>query len=209
MAMQRFTLDTNCVIDVEEGRPNAAHIRMLVEQQRRGVIELAIPAIGASEKQRSGGYAATFSEFQDKLNRAGFDGVPLLLPMAYLDVCYFDHAILPSDEDLKREASIHSVLFPSIEFAWVDFAKARSLQINALDSKWRNAKCDVQALWCHVKGIRDVFVSSDLNFHAASKASPLGKLGAVRIALPADAALLSLKSTQVPFNALLERTRQG
>src|SRR4051794_13450199 len=118
MALQRFTLDTNGVIDVEEGRPNAPHIRMLVEQSRSGSIELAIPAIGASEKQRGGGYASNFIEFQEKLNRAGFGGVSLLLPMAYLDVCYIDHAIFPTNEDLKLEAAIHAVLFQNIEFEW-------------------------------------------------------------------------------------------
>ena len=42
-----------------------------------------------------------------------------------------------------------------------------------LNKKWRNAKCDVQAFWSHVHGQRDVFVTSDGNFHAASKRSQL------------------------------------
>src|ERR1044072_9239262 len=107
MELQRFTLDTNGVIDVEEDRPNASHIRALVELSRRNAIELAIPAIGASEKQRGGSYAANFTEFQDKLSSAGLGGVCLLLPMAYLDVCYFDHAIFPSEEDIQLESAIH------------------------------------------------------------------------------------------------------
>ena len=35
--------------------------------------------------------------------------------------------------------------------------------------KWRNAICDVQALWSHIHAGNDVFVSRDRNFHKASK----------------------------------------
>lgn len=78
MALQLFTLDTNCVSDVEERRPNASHIRTSIQQSRSGSIELAIPAIGASKKQRNEGYANNFIKFQEKLTNACFGRIALL-----------------------------------------------------------------------------------------------------------------------------------
>jgi hypothetical protein len=128
--------------------------------------------------------------------------------MAYLDVCYWDHMMLPSDEDLKLEAAIHAVLFPAIEFEWAEYADKRDLQINSIDPKWRNAKCDVQALWCHIKGERDVFVTNDRNFHSPSKVTSLAKLGAGIIAVPADAARLAMGAPRGRSANSLERSRE-
>jgi len=90
------------------------------------------------------------------------------------------------------EGQIHAVLFPNIEFLWPDYAKARGLPIDApqLDKTWRNAKCDVLGLWCHIKHGAGAFVTSDKNFHALTKQEHLKALGAGVIAYPKDAAAL-------------------
>lgn len=77
----RFTLDMNCLIDVEEGRSSAPFIRDLVSLHKQNGINIAISAIGASERQRTGRYAESFSEFQEKLKANGFDNLELLLPL--------------------------------------------------------------------------------------------------------------------------------
>lgn len=183
--MVRFTLDTNCLIDVEEGRPDGPYIRELVSRHGNGV-NVAVSAIGASERQRNGGYAQNFSEFQQKLNAIGFGGLELLLPLAYMDVCFLDHCVMAGEAD-TLERDIHNVLFPNIEFLWIDYANARGLPVDALDKNWRNAKCDVLGLWCHIKHGGGVFVTSDGNFHAATKQGMLNALGAGTIAYPKDA----------------------
>src|SRR4051812_9761303 len=163
---RRFTLDTNCLIDVEEGRPDPPFVRQLIERHGRG-INVAVSAIGASERQRNKAYAQNFSEFQEKLKAIGFDRLELLLPLAYMDICFWDHCVMADEAD-TLESDVHSVLFPSIEFRWVDYAKARGLPVDAIDKNWRNAKCDVLGLWCHIKHGGGVFVTSDSNFHAVT-----------------------------------------
>jgi hypothetical protein len=45
-----------------------------------------------------------------------------------------------SDKNNTLERDIHNVLFPNIEFMWVDYAKARGIVVDSLDKNWRNAK---------------------------------------------------------------------
>lgn len=186
----RFTLDTNCLIDVEDERPSAPFVRELVSLHGQNGINVAVSAIGASERQRAGGYAQNFSEFQAKLKAIGFDALELLPSLAYMDLCYFDHCVMADGGD-TLEQEIHRVLFPNIEFMWIDYARARSLHVDTLDKNWRNAKCDVLGLWCHIKHGGGVFVTSDGNFHAAMKQDKLRALGAGTIALPERALALA------------------
>ena len=90
----------------------------------------------------AGGYAQNFSEFQAKLKALGFEGLEHLPPLAYWNICFFDHCVM-ADNSNTLEQDIHNVLFPNIEFMWVDYAKARGLAVDSLDKNWRNAKCDV------------------------------------------------------------------
>ena len=186
----RFTFDTNCLIDVEEGRLNASFVRDLVKLHGQNGINVAISAIGASERQRTNGYAKNFSEFQAKLKAIGFDSVELLPPLGYLDICFLDYCVFGDGTD-ALEQDIHNVLFPNIEFMWADYANARGLAQDAQDKNWRNAKCDVLALWCHIKHGGGVFVTSDSNFHAATKRDKLKALGVGNVAYPKDALALA------------------
>lgn len=51
MTSKRFTLDTNCIIDIEDARPNKPFVRDLVELHGKDGINVAVSAIGASERQ--------------------------------------------------------------------------------------------------------------------------------------------------------------
>ena len=191
----RFTLDTNCIIDVEDNRACAPYVRTLVDLHRAGQIIVAVSAIGASESLRSGGYAATFSEFQSKLSGINFDSLELLPPRACLGLAYFDYYVLADDSD-TLEQDIHTVLFPTIEFLWEDFASARGLPIDGSDKQWRNAKCDVLTLCCYIQHDGDVFVTSDSNFH--KKSSVLSALGAKVIASPQEAVIIAQGGQRSP-----------
>jgi len=63
---------------------------------------------------------------------------------------------------------------------------------NSLDAgyKWKNAKCDVQALWSHIQYCREIFVTSDKNFHLQSKKISLIKLFNGKIETPESAVKL-------------------
>ena len=183
--MTTFTLDTNCIIALDEQRPEAGAIRALAEAHRSGTANVALVGISASERQQGGGHIENFATFQARLARLGIDHLHLLRPMAYCDVTFFDWCVLTDESMVDLEHQIHTVLFPNIEFGWLDFCRARDLEPEAgIDRKWRNAKCDVQALWSHIHHKRGVFVTSDVNFHKPTSRTQLTALGAGRIEYP-------------------------
>jgi len=177
--MLKFTLDTNGVIDLEENRPNATFIRLLISAWQSKIIQLAVVAISASEKQPSGGYNSKFCEFEKKLAEVGLAGVECLLPMAYWDVAFWGHALWSAESMVALERKIHDVLFPNMDF---DAPTEHDSTMQA----WRNRKCDVQIAWAHIYHGYDVLVTSDQNFHR--NADKLEALGLKKIASPEEAA---------------------
>jgi hypothetical protein len=179
--MREVTLDTNCIIDLKENRPSAVAIRRLMELHQAGRIRLRVVGISASERKR-GTYAGNFAEFKEKLAAAGLQDLEILKPMAYLDISFFDWSLLAGDEMEELESKIHEILFPGIEFLYEDFVRKLASRPGAgeVDKTWRNAKCDVQAMWCHIWNGGGVFVTSDDDFHKSSKKTALMALGEAR-----------------------------
>jgi hypothetical protein len=133
----------------------------------------------ASENQPEGKTIKNFRHFQERLDRLGLGDVEQLLPMLYLDVCFIDHCVFSDEEGTALERRIHEAIHPEIEFA---AGKAPSLK------KWRNAKCDVQAMWSHIQNGRDCFVTSDTDF--LDNVPALVALGAGTVVTPERAAKL-------------------
>ena len=81
-------------------------------------------------------------------------------------------------------------MFPNVEFLWSDDRRANGSDplTTPLDKKWRNQKCDVQATWNEINFKREVFVTSDKNFHDYQAA--LTAVGANTIAYPGAAVSL-------------------
>jgi hypothetical protein len=185
--MISFTLDTNCVIAVDENRTDAAAVMSLVTAHQKGLADVAVVAIMASERQRAGGYLENFPEFSARLDMLGMSSLGLCLPLGYFDICFWNHCIWSGDEQVQAEEQIHNVLFPDVEYKFADFCAKRGLDPTSAPKertgKWRNAKCDVQALWSHINAKRDVFVTSDKNFLGVKRAALIG-LGAGRIETP-------------------------
>lgn len=117
-----FTLDTNCIIDLDDSRPNALHVRRLVEAHPSRA-DVAYVAISASEKQKSGTQLGNFSLFKKRLVSLGTGDLTELVPMMYLDVCYLDHGYLVGPEMHELERAISAVLFPGVELNWPDYAE--------------------------------------------------------------------------------------
>lgn len=182
------TLDTNCLIDIEEDRESAIYLRQLINWHRNK-INLRVVGISASERQPNGSIAKTFKEFKQKLCKIGLDDVEILKPMGYISICYFDWAIISDEKMQNDELSIHNILFPDIEFKYKDYCLKK--QINPLETKvdwkWLNAKCDVQVLWSHIHYGGGILVTSDNNFHKESKKPLLSALGVGDILTPKDA----------------------
>jgi len=190
-----FTLDTNCVISLDEDRPAAPAIRRLAEAHVTGKADVAVVAIMASEKQRPKRYIEDFQVFEHRLQRLSIAHLRLLLPMSYFGVTFWGHGLWSYANMQALERNIHQILFPNVEFIWQDYCQSNELDpassstASPLGNKWRNAKCDVLAIWSHLHHGRDVFVTTDGNFHKTKKPALLA-LGARRIECPEGAAVL-------------------
>lgn len=190
--MLKFTIDTNCIIDVAEGRPNAASVIALADAHRDGKADVAVVAVSASERQQGDRYLDSYNEFRDRLRSVGLDRLTEIKGLAYFGISYWDHALWSGNELEAREQAIHEILFPGIPFRWMDFATGKGLDpktdIKSTDAKkWRNAFCDRQMYWSHDHHKRDVFVSGDGNYRKLLTASIFA---GTRIMTPAEAVAL-------------------
>jgi len=61
-SVRKFTLDTNCLIAIDEGRPAATAVRALADAHLAGTAHVAVVAMSASEKQQHGSYLRNFDE---------------------------------------------------------------------------------------------------------------------------------------------------
>jgi len=188
-----LTFDTNCLVDLELDEGASTELRRLVAVHDSGHILISVPGVGASERLKDGTFAQNFAEFRQRIQKIPQREFGILRPPLYLDVAYFDWAILVGEEEVNLERQIHGILFPETEFKWSDHAEAHGLDPNeAADNrhrewrKWRNRKCDTLALWCHIYYGQDIFITRDGNFHKATKKPALVKLGARSILFPAE-----------------------
>jgi hypothetical protein len=180
--MRRVTLDTNCIYELEEIPSSPLH--RLVEGARSGLILLQVSAAAGSERQRGGDHLPDFGEFHQRLAGGKLPVAKLLLPIGYYDVSYWDSCVYSdrSLEDLERQ--IHEILFPALAF---DADDGVASDPEGAGRKWRNAKCDVQSMWCHIREGGGIFVTRDSNFLKQSKKSRLEALGVGLIATPEEA----------------------
>lgn len=187
-----FTLDTNCIIAVDESRPEGVFIREIAEAHRSFAASVGLVAISASERQKTNGHIENFTEFKERIASLDLDHLDLLEPMMYCDITFWDFCLWCDESMGVLERCIHEILFPKIPFLWVDYCAANGLdpKTNRPDKIWRNAKCDVQVFWSHAYRKRDVFITSDKNFHAASKKPKLLALAGGRIEFPQSAAAI-------------------
>jgi hypothetical protein len=178
--MLKLTLDTNCIIDLEEDRPDAVFVREIVQAWKDGKIDLAVVAVTASENQSSGAVSETYADFEMKIEKVGLGGVEQLLPMMLWDVFYWDHALWADEEMDALATAIQRVLFPNM-----DLDPPENIDRN---SSWRNKQCDVLTAWSHAFHKWDYLVTRDTNFHKRKEA--LRSIGVAEIIHPKDAVLL-------------------
>jgi hypothetical protein len=190
--MLTFTLDSNCIVDIDEGRqPNAGCLRTLLARHDAGEVSMQLVATSASERQRGGPYLENFGQFQERLAALGLGHLQLLAPVGKADVSYADWCVAAGPDDISLLKQIHGVLFPGTAYE-LHAALATAgpgADPEAIERKWRNRALDVDALWCHIRYGGDVFVTNDDAFFKMTKRGPLAKLGAPRILRPCDAAL--------------------
>jgi hypothetical protein len=187
-AVLRLTLDTNCLIALDENRePDATCLRLLLVKHAAGRVHLQLVATSASERQLTGPYLDNFSKFRERLETLGLGHLPLLLPIAVADVSYLDWCILADEDDVRLLDDIYRTLFPGQPLSLQDALSQASKEadLRAVEHKWRNRELDVHALWCHLHYGGDAFVTSDKNFH--KKQGQLARFGSPLILTPCQA----------------------
>jgi hypothetical protein len=187
--MRTFTLDSSCIDAIDEGRAEVKFIRMLADAHTAGKAKVAVVALSAAEKRQFGSYFDDFGAFRGHLAALDLARLEILKPMAYFDISFPDWCIKADDAMASLEKKIHDILFPQSEFDWQDYADANDLDPDSLSpyGDWRKRKCAVLGMWSHIHNRRDVFVSTDDNFHKPDKTSALVALGAGRIERPQQA----------------------
>lgn len=164
--MLSFTFDTNCIIDLDEKRPASYYVLKIIEAHRAGQADAAFVAVSASERQRNGSYISNYDEFMDRLVKLQISDIPYIMGMAYLDLSFWDVALLSSEEMKARERRIHEAMFPNVPFDWPDYAKKYGLSVDSAladeGKAWRNRWCDRQIAWAHDYHGRDILVTSNM-----------------------------------------------
>lgn len=173
----KITLDTNCIIDLEENRASAPSLRNLIQAHNNGLVQLRVVGISASERPRKGSHLLSFAAFIEKLANAGLTCAEILKPIGYTNVTYVNWCLCADGNMVEFEKSIHAILFPTSPFNFPPQAA----------SKWRHEKCDVLSLWAHIYHHGDIFVSRDRNYFKQGKRRRLEELGAKRICSPEEA----------------------
>jgi len=190
--MWTFTLDSNCMISIDDGGPDAPFVRRLVDAHAAGKAHAAVVAISAAEKKRAGFYLDNFDAFRDRLAALGLARLEILKPMACFDISFAGWCVEADDAMAALEKQIHDILFPRSQFTWQDYADANGLDPDSLSPQgdWRSRKCAVQEMWTHIQNKKDVFVTANDEFHKPAKKAALVALGAAQIERPPQAASL-------------------
>lgn len=180
------TIDTNCIIGLDEERDYAQGIRELIAMHEAGQIVLRVVGVSASEKQPNGLMAPNFSLFKERLKRLGLGNAVILMPPAYLDITYLDNCYFATQNGTILEAEIHNVLWPNLPFQFHQFEVGADKSKENWKWKWLNPKCDTLAYMAHVQAGSGLFVTNDRVFHGEKKAVLL-KFAGGDIAKPLDA----------------------
>jgi hypothetical protein len=175
----KLTLDHNVIIDLAKGSANVARLR---EVLANGQCQGYVVEIGASEMRQRGIRPERYDLFEALLEEAGIRLLPRLAPMMIWDVTFWDHSLWSDDAMLNRAVEIEQILFsksPRIDITGEP-------DTSPSFATWLNRVCDVQTMWCHLHYANDVFVTSDRNFHKATKFPRLQAMGVGRICRPEE-----------------------
>ena len=178
--MVKITLDTNCLIDLDEDRANAAAVRRLTAACRDESISVALAASSATERQKDGSSLQNLRMFDERLKDLGLSHLQILPSLGRRDMDFWDAAVWAGPAELKLEQEILCILFPSYAAIGSDDL-SRELETR----RGRNRLMDARAFWAHAVAERDIFVTSDENF--LKKEAKLSAIYPGRIMKPADA----------------------
>jgi hypothetical protein len=166
--MRSFTLENNCLINIDEKRSAHGDIRTLIEAARRGEADIAILASSAYERQPGGAHLKRFADFESRMSALGLGHISLLRPIGRHGFSFHGFSIMSDEAAIERERLIFRTLFPTTPARWSDYAVSYGLDKKDLSSAaawhWRNCLGAAQAFWAHENGGRHVFVTTNEGF---------------------------------------------
>lgn len=189
----KITLDWNCVIEVEEDRPQAHSVTDLIRLHRLERFEVALLAASASENTKSKLFPGNANVFKTRISALNWQDLPLVPMPSVIGLSYIDFSYIVEDgEKFKRDMdAIWRVIAPNIPRKPVDYLpEGMQLDDDTIQSeelsKWRNTWCDVISAYSHIHADWDVFVTNNTK-DFQKNASALSKLGMKHISKPAAA----------------------
>jgi hypothetical protein len=175
-----ITLDMNCIIGLESEEVATTCLREIVAFHNIKKINIKIPGISAAEKLSNGGKLKSFLDFKKRIDKLSIRKFTILRPFAIWDMTYFDYCIFPDDEMIEFDKKIQKIIFPQIPICLPsDYQENKII-------KWKNARCDVVSMWCHIYYSGDIFVTSDRHFLKEKVKNDLQKIGSKNILSPTE-----------------------
>ena len=189
----KLTLDWNCVIEIEENRPQADYVWDLINRHRKNEFEVALLAASASENSKSKRFPGNATTFVQRISMLGLQDLPLVpMPgvwgLSYLDFCYF---VEDTDKFQKDMDALWQAIAPKVPrdpSAHVSNGTNLDDDLVASEhlSKWRNTWCDVVSAYSHIHERRDIFVTNNTR-DFQNNSEKLSALGMHHIASPIKA----------------------
>ena len=189
----KLTLDWNCVIEVEENRPQATSVRDLISRHRKGQFEVALLAASASENAKSKRFPGNATLFVERVSALGWSDLPLVLMPGIIGLSYFDFCFYVGDAEKFQSDmdALWQVIAPNVARRPADhLPEGIPLSDEAIQSqhlwKWRNTWCDVVSAYSHIYAGRDIFVTNNTR-DFQNNADKLSALGMRCITSPIEA----------------------
>jgi hypothetical protein len=175
----KLTLDHNVIIDLANESANITHLRDVITN---GHCHAHVVEIGASEMRKHGIRPDRYDLFEELLEKAGIRMLPHLTPIMIWDVTFWGHGLWADGTMSSLANEIEQVLFGDATKIDITGEPETSPKF----ASWLNRVCDVHTMWCHLHYANDVFVTSDRNFHKATKLPRLQALGVGKICRPEE-----------------------
>lgn len=190
----KISLDWNCVIEVEDNRPQASHVLELVRLHREGKCNVALLAASASENTRSMRFPGNAKIFIERVAALDWNDLPLVPVPAVIGLTYIKEFsfIVGDAAEYKRDMdALWQAIAPKVPRRPIDHLPSgvilsdEAMQSEHL-SRWRNTWCDVVSAYSHIYANRDIFATNNTR-DFQNNAEKLAALGMRRIASPQDA----------------------
>ncbi len=91
--MVNVTLDSNCMIDLEQNNGTAPSLKKLIQMHSSKKITLRVVAIGGTERKRDHTYPTHLKEFKERISQIGLADVEILPIPCYEGLAFEGYSV--------------------------------------------------------------------------------------------------------------------